>query len=107
MAMIQRRLPLTSLRGFRPSTVRLSAREITARWRRRFAEKGEGHPYFLHVHIPFCPQLCSFCQCSTEKLVRPPDLDEDLTWLEAELACDGSVTTASVAGFRARPRRRC
>ena len=26
---------------------------------------GPGTPFWLYTHIPFCPQICNFCQCST------------------------------------------
>jgi hypothetical protein len=34
-------------------------------WAARFRDGGPAHPFWLYTHIPFCPQICSFCQCSS------------------------------------------
>ena len=80
-----RRLRLTSLRGFRPALAPLTGRDVATMWKRRFQEGPEGHPFWLYVHIPFCPQICSFCQCKTGRLFAAAQLDEYLDWLEAEV----------------------
>jgi coproporphyrinogen III oxidase-like Fe-S oxidoreductase len=80
-----RRLRLTSLRGFMPNTVHLSGREVRDVWQRHFAAKGAGHPFWLYTHVPFCPQICRFCQCSTSLKKSDDQVAQYLAWLDGEL----------------------
>lgn len=76
---------LTSFRGWMPFSAPRSPRYVRELWARRFSESGNGHPFWMHVHIPYCPQRCTFCQCSTSLLDRPATLETYLEWLESEI----------------------
>ena len=62
-----------------------SAHEIKERWTTLFQGKPIGHPFWMHVHIPFCPQSCSYCQCSRTELRNQHELNDYLDWLEGEI----------------------
>lgn len=79
------RLRLTSLRGFMPNTERLTGAQVRALWQQRFAEQGPGHRFWLYTHVPFCPQICRFCQCSTSLRKSDDQVARYLEWLEGEL----------------------
>jgi coproporphyrinogen III oxidase-like Fe-S oxidoreductase len=68
-----------------PDTVRLSGREVKEIWRRRFLHKAPEHRFWLYTHIPFCPQICSFCQCSTSLRKSDEQVAAYLRWLEGEI----------------------
>lgn len=76
---------LTAMRGFMPDTVQLTGQQVHEIWTARFREKGPGHPFWLYTHIPFCPQMCSFCQCSTSLRKSDRQVTEYLQWLEGEI----------------------
>lgn len=79
------RLRLTSIRGYMPNTVQLSGHQVRQLWSDRFAEMGPAHPYWLYTHIPFCPQICSFCQCSTSLRKSDKQVETYLQWLAGEI----------------------
>ena len=82
---VGQRLRLTSLRGFMPNTERLTGEQVRALWQQRFAEQGPGHRFWLYTHVPFCPQICRFCQCSTSLRKSDAQVARYLEWLEGEL----------------------
>jgi coproporphyrinogen III oxidase-like Fe-S oxidoreductase len=69
---------LTTFRGFPPFRVPATARDVRALWERRLDGAPSDYPIWMHVHVPFCPQICSFCHCGKELLRRNSDLD---AWL--------------------------
>jgi len=91
---------LTSLRGFTANTVRLTGRQVKEAWAARFCAQGGGHAYWLYTHIPFCPQICSFCQCSTSLRKSDRQVAAYLEWLEGELDFLAPVATSGVARFQ-------
>lgn len=38
-----------------------------------------GHPIWLHIHVPYCPQSCAYCHCGRQQLADRSQLDG---WLE-------------------------
>lgn len=66
-------------RDFLRFTRAASARDIAELWSRRLAEAPEGHPIWMHVHVPYCPQLCTFCHCGRQLLTSDDQLD---AWVE-------------------------
>ena len=76
---------LTSIRGFMSDTVRLTGHQVREIWQKRFQEKGPAHRYWLYTHIPFCPQICTFCQCSTSLRKSDRQVADYLHWLEGEI----------------------
>lgn len=78
-------LQFLDLRGHMPSTIRLSGQAVRAMWARRLNSLPDNHPYALYVHIPFCPHVCDYCQCSTRMLTSQRQLDEYLDWLDGEI----------------------
>lgn len=95
---------LTAMRGFMPDTESLTGEEVRALWAERFREKGPGHAFWLYTHIPFCPQICTFCQCSTSLRKSDRQVEQYLQWLEgeidflAETARDGIVKFQYIGG---------
>ncbi|MEZ4394489.1 MAG: radical SAM protein [Polyangiales bacterium] len=72
----------TEYRGFLPFARRASAREVRALWAER-ATRGP-RPVWMHVHVPYCPQICSFCHCGKLLLTQPAQLDAWLARAEDE-----------------------
>jgi len=94
------RLRLTSIRGFAPDTVQLSGRQVAEIWKARFGEQGAGHPFWLYTHIPFCPQICSFCQCSTSLRKSDEQVAEYLGWLEGEIETLAAASEGGTVRFQ-------
>jgi coproporphyrinogen III oxidase-like Fe-S oxidoreductase len=98
------RVRLTAMRGFMPDTESLTGEQVRAIWADRFVAKGPGHPFWLYTHVPFCPQICTFCQCSTSLKKSDRQVERYLDWLEGEIdhladtACDGAVRFQYVGG---------
>jgi len=88
----------TIFRGFLPSPRSATARDIRALWARRLEGAPAGHPIWLHVHVPYCPQICSFCHCGKLLLTSPAQLDDWLDRTSAELA----FFAPAMAGARVR-----
>lgn len=92
------------MRGFMPDTESLTGEQVRAIWADRFDDKGPGHPFWLYTHIPFCPQICTFCQCSTSLKRSDRQVEHYLQWLEgeidflAETARDGVVKYQYIGG---------
>jgi coproporphyrinogen III oxidase-like Fe-S oxidoreductase len=40
----------------------------------------------VHVHVPFCRTICTYCDCSTEALASPEQLERYLDCLDREMA---------------------
>src|SRR4029077_17743030 len=76
------KIRLTGIRAFAPKRLRLTGREVGEIWTKHFEDWGPGHPYWLYTHIPFCPQICSFCQCSTSLRKSDEQVAAYLDWLE-------------------------
>lgn len=76
---------LTSLRRLAGATRKLSGRELAALWESRFHDPKGAYPYWLYIHIPFCPRICSFCYCATGRIKRDNQVDEYLGWMEEEI----------------------
>jgi coproporphyrinogen III oxidase-like Fe-S oxidoreductase len=79
------KIRLTGIRAFTPHTERRTGRQLRDTWARLFAERGPDHPYWLYTHIPFCPQICSFCQCSTSLRKSDEQVATYLEWLKGEI----------------------
>ena len=79
------KIRLTGIRAFTPNTVRLTGRQLREIWVKLFEDRGPGHPYWLYTHIPFCPQICTFCQCSTSLRKSDQQVAAYLEWLEGEI----------------------
>ena len=79
-------LSLLSLRGFMPDVELLDAQTLREMWRARFIAKGPDHPFWLYTHIPFCSQICSYCQCSTQLKRSDDEIERYLAWLADEMA---------------------
>lgn len=79
------KIRLTAIRAFTPKTVRITGRQVRDMWANLFAERGPGHPYWLYTHIPFCPQICSFCQCSTSLRKSDEQVAAYLDWIGGEI----------------------
>src|SRR5690349_7898386 len=80
-----RKIRLTAIRGLIPNPARITGTQVKAIWEQRFREMGPGHAYWLYTHVPFCPQICSFCQCSTSLRKSEMQVEAYLEWLEGEL----------------------
>jgi len=80
-----RQTRLTALRGFTPDTVQLSGAEVRELWQALFHERGPGHRFWLYTHVPFCPQICTFCQCSTSLRKSDRQVATYLDWLDGEI----------------------
>ncbi len=95
---------LTAMRGFMPDTVWLDGEQVRALWEERFRAQGPGHGFWLYTHIPFCPQICSFCQCSTSLKKSDAQVATYLDWLAGEIdffagtAADAEVQFQYVGG---------
>lgn len=94
------RLRLTSLRGFMPNTERLSGVQVRELWQQRFAEQGPGHRFWLYTHVPFCPQICRFCQCSTSLKKSDEQVARYLEWLEGELDWMAAASRGGAVRFQ-------
>jgi coproporphyrinogen III oxidase-like Fe-S oxidoreductase len=95
-----RRIRLTAIRGLMPKPERTSGHRVKEVWERRFSEQGRAHPYWLYTHIPFCPQICSFCQCSTSLRKSDNQVAAYLEWLEGELDFFAATAEKGVAAFQ-------
>ncbi len=94
------RIRLTSVRGFMADPQRLTGRQVKAIWQARFREKGPGHRFWLYTHIPFCPQICSFCQCSTSLRKSDRQIEAYLDWLEGEIDFFADASASGVVQFQ-------
>jgi coproporphyrinogen III oxidase-like Fe-S oxidoreductase len=94
------KIRLTSIRGFMCDTVRLNGHQVQDIWRTRFCERGPGHPYWLYTHIPFCPHICSFCQCSTSLRKSDQQVAAYLQWLEGEMDLLAETSEGGLARFQ-------
>jgi coproporphyrinogen III oxidase-like Fe-S oxidoreductase len=94
------RIRLTSVRGFMANPERLTGRQVKAIWQARFGERGPGHRFWLYTHIPFCPQICSFCQCSTSLRKSDRQVETYLDWLEGEIDFFADVSASGVVQFQ-------
>ena len=83
-----------------PDTVRMSGRDVRQIWQQRFDEKGAGHRYWLYTHIPFCPQICTFCQCSTSLKKSDDQIEAYLDWIAGEIDFLAPTTHQGVAAFQ-------
>ncbi len=83
-----------------PNTLRLTGQQVAEMWKLRFRDKGPGHPYWLYTHIPFCPQICSFCQCSTGLVKSDREVEMYLQYLEAETDSLADVSRSGVVKFQ-------
>lgn len=87
-----------------PDTESLTGEQVRALWAERFRDEGPGHPFWLYTHVPFCPQICTFCQCSTSLKKSDRQVEQYLRWLEgeidflAETARDGIVRFQYIGG---------
>lgn len=97
---LARQLRLTSIRGFMPDTVALSGEQVRELWAARFREKGPDHPFWLYTHIPFCPQICSFCQCSTSLRKSDQQVTDYLRWIEGEIEFFSEVAATGLVKFQ-------
>ena len=91
---------LTSMRGFMPDTVWLTGEEVRGIWATRFRERGPDHPFWLYTHIPFCPQICSFCQCSTSLRKSDRQVAVYLEWLEGEIDFLAETSQSGLVKFQ-------
>jgi len=66
-----------------PDTAWLTGEQVREIWAAHFRNKGPGHPFWLYTHIPFCPQICNFCQCSTS-LRKSDHQVAAIKWLAAQ-----------------------
>src|SRR5207302_5711039 len=94
------KIRLTSIRAFMPNTVRLTGRGLREFWTKRFEDRGPGHRYWLYTHIPFCPQICSFCQCSTSLRKSDDQVAAYLQWLEGEIEFFSNVSQPGLIQFQ-------
>jgi hypothetical protein len=83
-----------------PETESLSGADVRALWAARFREKGAGHPFWLYTHIPFCPQICSFCQCSTSLRKSDQQVAAYLDWIEGEIDFMSAVSASALVRFQ-------
>ena len=81
----QQRHRFTELRGFAPVSVPRSAQEIRRDWIQRLERGGQALPYWMHVHIPYCPQSCAYCHCSRHLATDMQQVERYLNWLEGEM----------------------
>lgn len=93
-------LRLTSLRGFTPDTVLLTGAQVREIWATHFRDKGPGHPFWLYTHIPFCPQICSYCQCSTSLRKSDRQVAAYLEWIDGEIDFLAETSGSGVARFQ-------
>lgn len=85
--------PSGALRGLTPAmaaalgdfTEPCSIRELLPRWRRFFERSPHLDQLGMHVHVPFCWTICTFCDCSTEALSNAQQLERYLAYLDAEI----------------------
>ena len=94
------KIRLTAIRAFTPKTVRLTGRQVREIWARHFEDREPGHPYWLYTHIPFCPQICSFCQCSTSLRKSDEQVAAYLEWLEGEIEFFSDVSQPGLVQFQ-------
>ena len=75
--------------GFREPFTPEEAREAWLRFREQaFRPARVG----VHVHVPFCETICTYCDCATEAVQGPEQVARYLDYLDAELAFfDGVV----------------
>jgi coproporphyrinogen III oxidase-like Fe-S oxidoreductase len=94
------KIRLTGIRAFTPKTVRLTGREVREIWAKHFEEREPDHPYWLYTHIPFCPQICSFCQCSTSLRKSDEQVAAYLDWLEGEIEFFAEASQPGLVHFQ-------
>lgn len=95
-----RQTRLTALRGFTPDTVQLSGVEVRELWQDLFRERGPGHRFWLYTHVPFCPQICTFCQCSTSLKKSDRQVANYLDWLEGEIDYLADTATEAEVAYQ-------
>ncbi len=95
-----RKIRLTAIRGLIPNPVRITGAQVKAIWEQRFREMGPDHAYWLYTHVPFCPQICSFCQCSTSLRKSEAQVEAYLEWLDGELDFLAGAAEHGVAKFQ-------
>jgi coproporphyrinogen III oxidase-like Fe-S oxidoreductase len=88
------------MRGFMPETVWLTGEQVREIWGNHFRDKGPGHPFWLYSHIPFCPQICSFCQCSTSLRKSDRQVAAYLEWIEGEIDFLSATSETGLVQFQ-------
>ena len=88
------------MRGFMPDTVWLTGAQVHELWTARFRDSGPAHPFWLYTHIPFCPQICSFCQCSTSLRKSDRQVAAYLEWLEGEIDFLAETSASGLVKFQ-------
>ena len=71
--------PFDRYRGFSPVAHPASARDVRRLWEERLSQVPPGHPIWLYLHVPYCPQTCAYCHCGQQLLTDKKDLD---TWVD-------------------------
>lgn len=96
----RQQIRLTSLRGFMPNTAQLTGFQVRDLWEARFKEQGADHHFWLYTHVPFCPQICSFCQCSTSLRKSDQQVAGYLNWLEEEIDFLADASRSGLVKFQ-------
>ena len=78
----------------------LTGQQVREIWKARFKDQGTEHPYWLYTHIPFCPQVCSYCQCSTALRKSDQEVATYLQWLEGEIDFLADASASGLAKFQ-------
>ncbi|MBI4957713.1 MAG: radical SAM protein [Myxococcales bacterium] len=79
----------TAVGGFPTPLTAERARELWAAYR---ADGLCPERWGVHVHVPFCQSICTYCDCATEALADPGQVARYLEYLEAEVAFfDGAL----------------
>ena len=76
----------THYRGFFPDARAASARDIRALWAKHLADSPSVRPIWMHVHVPYCPQICTFCHCGKVLLTEPSQIAQWLQRTREEVA---------------------
>lgn len=85
--------PSSALRGLTPAlatalgsfTEPRAIDELLPRWATFLTRSPHLDQLGMHVHIPFCWRICTFCDCSTEALSDADQLERYLGYLEEEV----------------------
>jgi coproporphyrinogen III oxidase-like Fe-S oxidoreductase len=63
-----------------------SLRSVVPRWQAFIARAENLEQLGVHVHVPFCRTICTYCDCATEALDEPAQVERYLDYLEQEMA---------------------
>ncbi len=101
------RAPSAALRGLSPALAAviggfqtpLNPERARAAWIEHEAAGPRAEDFGVHIHVPFCKTICTYCDCATEALQDAAQVPPYLDALEREMSYFAGSVTREVGRF--------